>query len=541
MMNEPLFQVTRVPAFAVAPQPARRPHDVVIYATRGGDLHVLDGGKPLSWRDSMFSQYALRYEVHMADYQRTVRLGQSPPPSAEGIYTFDVTLDVGFRVRDPLEVIRRRVVDPLPLLYGHLIHACHEVTGRFSIEQPGLAQAALQQRFMGEEVIEGCLVLYKCRVRLAPERAYYRHHRDRAEALMTIDDRAAEQKLAMAEAGNQINLELLNQQGKLLKADNERSALAGRPMDVRELIAMGIERGELSNRDAIDRMLQLEQLQAAGAAEVQDRFDARVKVLAEQNLLGKAEAASLLNPPAAAVDSRPATPAVARPPAWDDPLPGGPAAPRALIPVYLVLHQSIADHLGAGLQAVLDALAERPDIAAAVRLAVLGYADGVDAPLAMQAVRSGLRLPPFTASAGSRYGAVFERLLDCVPRDTAALKAQAAAVCRPQVMFLSGAQPDDEPAWTVPYGRLVDRGTHPGAPDIIACGVGGVSPATIAGVATRPELAFVAEPGNVGAAVQRFCAFAQRHIIGYGRAILDGEVGPVVAPPDGYRLARELS
>jgi uncharacterized protein YegL len=538
MINEPLFQVSRVPAFAVAPQPARRPHDVVVYATRGGDLHVLDGGKPLRWRDSMFSQYATRFEVHMADYQRTVQLGQSPPPSAEGVYMFDVTLDVGFRVHDPLEVIRRRVADPLPMLFGHLIHVCHGITGRFSIEQPGQAQAALQQRFQQQDVIEGCLLLYKCRVRLAPERAYYRHHRDRAEALMTVDDRAAEQQLALAEAGNQINLELLQQQGKLLKAQHEHAALAGRPMDVRELIAIAMERGELSYQDAIDKMLQVEKMEAAGAADLQNRFDARVKVLAEKDLLGKADAANLLNPPAPRLTGGPATPA--GPSAWDDPLPGSQPPPRALIPVYLVLHQSIAEHLGTGMQALLDALAQRPDIADAVRLTILSYANHVDAPLAMQAVRSGLRLPPLAPSSGARYGSVFERLLDCVPRDTAALKAQAAAVCRPQVVFLGGAQPDDDPAWTAPHRRLVDRNTHPGAPDIIACGVGGVSPATIAGIATRPELAFVAEPGNVGAAVQRFCTFAQQHIVGYGRAILDGEIGPVVAPPDGYRLAREL-
>jgi len=538
MTSEPLFQVSRVPAISALPQPPRRPHDVVVYATRGGDLHLYEGGKPLRWRDQMFSQYAMRYEVNMADYQRTVQLGHSPAPSAEGVYFFDVTLDVGFRVHNPLEVIRRRVVDPLPLLYNHLIHACHRITPRYSIEESRQAQDALDQHFLTQEVIEDCLLLYKCRVRLAPERAYYRHHRDRAEARMTVDDRRAEHELALIDTSNQINLDLVRQQGKLLMAGHERSALAGRPMDVRELIAIGMERGELSYEAAIDKMLQLEQLQAAGVAEEQDRFDARVKVLAEQNLLGKTDAASLLSPPSVPLGSGPAIPAA--PSSWDDPLPGSLPPPRALIPIYLVLQQSIAGYLTPGLQGLLDALAEQPDIAAAVRLTVLGYATEVNPSLAMQAVRTGLRLPPLATSSGARYSAVFERLLDCVPGDAAALKTQAAAVCRPQVMFLGGTQPDDDPAWTAPHGRLVDRSTHPTAPDIIACGVGGISPATIADIATRPELAFVAEPGNVGVAVERFCVFAQQHIIGYGRAILDGAIGPVVAPPDGYRLAREL-
>jgi uncharacterized protein YegL len=514
------------------PEPARRPHVVVAYATRDGDVHLLDDGRPLRWRDQMFSEYHTRYEVDMSDHQRTVQLGSSPPPSVGGVYRFQVTLDIGFRVHDAAAVVRRNVRDALPLVHAHLLDACHRVVARYRVGEADAAQRALAQHFAEPQVIEDCLLLYKCRARVAPDPNWVQHLRAREEAEQANRDRAVRHQLNADDAHRGVAIEAIKQDGRIRARARERDTLAGRPIDVRELVAMAIEQDPSNIKYAIEKLSEVEAAQ-------DQRVGQRISEFADKNLVGKADVAAYIGHSMGQLSGG-AIPAAG----WDDPLPLG-GAPRALIPVYVVIDGSAAldgyaGHLDAGVQALLDALADEPEIADAVRLSVLQYADHVAIPLAMGTVRAGLRLPPLTPYGPARYGVAFRRLLDCVPRDAEALKAQSSRVWRPQVVFFSGDRPADAPAWTEPHRALVDRQAHRAAPDIVACGVGRADPAAIAGVATRPELAFMSADADTAAAIERFCAFVRQHVLGYGRALLDGDLGPLVCAPEGFRLAKEL-
>jgi uncharacterized protein YegL len=212
--------------------------------------------------------------------------------------------------------------------------------------------------------------------------------------------------------------------------------------------------------------------------------------------------------------------------------------PPGLIPVYMVLDESLHDHLPHieyGIRHLYESLIASPEIASVIRLSVLGYADEVDLKQALQLIDPRTPVPRMRPSGPPRYAAAFQRLLECIPRDVQTLKAQNRSVRRPQVLFLTGSQPADGTAWVAVHEKLVDRAVLPVGPDIVAWGVGDVAPGTVLSVASRPEYAFVPVDGDVGWAIRQLAAFVKTHVFRYGRAILDREQGPIILPPPGFR------
>ena len=111
-----------------------------------------------------------------------------------------------------------------------------------------------------------------------------------------------------------------------------------------------------------------------------------------------------------------------------------------------------------------------------------------------------MQLPSLKCRNATSYGAAFNALLQQIPQDVTALKAQHYAVHRPAVFFLSDGQPNDGEGWVRLHAQLTDHAWFPAAPNIIAFGIGAADPATILRVATKPEFAFVsmtgADPGQ---------------------------------------------
>jgi uncharacterized protein YegL len=231
------------------------------------------------------------------------------------------------------------------------------------------------------------------------------------------------------------------------------------------------------------------------------------------------------------------------------PIPAGPTAqPRRLAPVYIVLDESSGvwvQALNAAVTSVCGALAAAPQLAGAVRLSVVGYAGDVTERLALQEVRVGVNPSQVESShlwarGTVRFGAAFEWLLERVPRDIQQLKDQNFMVNRPQVLFLTGAEPTDGVGWHRAHRQLVDRKQTLGAPHIVACGIGQATARTIASIATQTEMAFVACEDELGLAVARFSEFVRAYVLSLGRAALDGGQDTHIRCPDGFRLAHEI-
>jgi uncharacterized protein YegL len=388
--------------------------------------------------------------------------------------------------------------------------------------------------------------------------------------------KSARHGLAVADANRQIQLDEIKQRGRLTAQDRERQALADRPLDMEELIRTHLAREPRDTRMALQLLADMQRARWE-RQEIQDqRVQQMFEFLASRNLLHAVDLVGFRDQVMGQLQSKPgplptaggSSPSSPIGTEWDEPLPmvgaastrsvpvstvadgsliGPPSGPPPrqspdVLPVYVVIDQSVAlegcvTELNAGVNSLCDALIRAPEVADIVRLSVFGYADDVAVALALAVVRDGIERLPLSTHGQAHYAAAFERLLQCIPRDIEQLKAQQSNVRRPQVLFLSGAQPADESHWGRVYRQLVDRDQHRYAPDIVACGVGAARAETIVRIATRQELAFVADNGQLARSVEQYFSFVARQVISYGRSVLDGGLGPLVSPPDGFRPA----
>jgi uncharacterized protein YegL len=216
-----------------------------------------------------------------------------------------------------------------------------------------------------------------------------------------------------------------------------------------------------------------------------------------------------------------------------------------LLPVYVLADESAsmtdyAGELNDGLISLCEALRSEPMIASKVRLSVLGFSDNVAVRMALVDLRYQEGLPGLVIRSTTNYQAVFQDLLDRIPRDIRTLKGDGYLVHRPAVFFLSDGQPNNA-NWYQPHQLLTDKRTTPTAPNIIACGVGSVLPDTILQVATKEEFAFVSVPGvDIGRAIAKFFVALTASIVQSGRSLTSGNPELVVEKPEGFRMAIDV-
>lgn len=217
-----------------------------------------------------------------------------------------------------------------------------------------------------------------------------------------------------------------------------------------------------------------------------------------------------------------------------------------LLPVYVVADESFsmnpyAGELNSGMASLYEILRSEPMVAAKVRLTVLGFSDKVNVRMPLADVRGGQSLPQLIIQGGTNYHAVFQDLLERIPRDIATLKTGGYLVHRPAVFFLSDGQPSS-PKWRNPHSRLTDRSVTPAGPNIIACGIGAeVKPETILQVATQRDFAFVSVRGaDLGGAIAEFFIALTTSVVQSGRSLTSPHPELIVEKPEGFRMAIDV-
>jgi uncharacterized protein YegL len=180
-------------------------------------------------------------------------------------------------------------------------------------------------------------------------------------------------------------------------------------------------------------------------------------------------------------------------------------------------------------------------IAAKVRLSVLGFSDNVIVRMTLADLRNEEPLPQLTIRGGTNYQAAFQDLLARIPQDIGVLKGNGYLVHRPAVFFLSDGQPANS-KWHKPHQQLTDKSVTPGAPNIIACGVGGeVQPQTIVQVATRPDFAFISKAGSdIGSSIAKFFIALTASVVQSGRSLNSPNPELVVERPEGFTMAIDV-
>jgi uncharacterized protein YegL len=226
--------------------------------------------------------------------------------------------------------------------------------------------------------------------------------------------------------------------------------------------------------------------------------------------------------------------------------PGTRAQAPAVVPVYLIVDESATggtyfQALDEGLRGLLASLAGQPQVLAAVRLAVIGYAHDVAARMPVSAVTADTMQPQLIPRPGASLASVFAYLHSHIPRDMDRLKSRHRVV-RPTAYLLCATVPDPEPGWETQLAQILDRTTFPYAPNIVACGIDAMSAEALQAIAARPRChAFAADPRlGVREAIRHYTVFVQREIAAQVHAQISGKNEVSITPPARFHALRGL-
>lgn len=566
---------------------AAKPYVAVVYADLSGHLQYFPD-RTLTRTEVLTRRYRTRYEVDLSDHRRKAQLDQSPLPSKGDAYFFRSYVDIGFRVTDPLAVVRRNVTDALPVVYGYLVREFWPVTRTFDISQAPQAEAALNTMFLHPVVLEEGITIYQCSVRLLPDQAAQEHLRTIAAANRSVVAGDAQHQAKLAAARHEHELSGLQQQARLAAESREHEAMVGRPIDIPGLIQAHLAKHPDETPYALEMLTRHEEAQATR----QDLNDKRsmdlFRYMMEQGILQSADLHFLRNQAVGrvegitaptpqqipAVPPRQLTPTAgsgdypASSVSWETPLPTGampaaitespetetlvpgqdaiiaPADAQLVFPVYIIVDESPDDHayfetLNRTIRSLPADLAAHTEVINAMRLAVVGYASEVDPRMPLNPVSEGSFVPELTPHSGNRLGVVFEYLRGRISEDVDRNKVAGRTVGRPVIYLLCASTPADNPGWRTHYDNLTDRTGFPAAPNIVACGIGDTDPSVIKAITARPQSAgWVADPAMpVSEAAARYAVFVRRSIADLGRAHISGSPDAVWEAPDGFRPA----
>lgn len=232
----PLILLTEpVPRGQLTPVKASRPSVAVVYATAGGELAWFDG-RPLSWSQQFFSKYRTRFEVDVSDHRRTARLASWPLPSSDQVHRFEATVDVGFRVSDPVEVVRRNIPDALVVVYGHLADVLRRFARGFAIDEAARAEAWINQQTAPEMVLPEGITIYRCVVELHPDSAARGYVESLTKARRDLHLGTTQHTAAVAEARHLSTIADMELRAKLAREQAEQEAALAREAERRRVL-----------------------------------------------------------------------------------------------------------------------------------------------------------------------------------------------------------------------------------------------------------------------------------------------------------------
>ncbi len=561
--SEPVKRVTLTPGLG------RGPSVAVVYATRDGDLEVLDGGKPMRWSDQLLTRYRMRYEIDISDHHTTVEFKDNTAlPTHADVYHFHATVSASFRVTDPAEVVRRNVTDAIPLVHGHLLGVCRPITRMFTIEEAESAEAEIHSRFRRDILIQGGITLYAVEVRLSLDEAGRKFLHEVEQAARDERIKAAQHVVNVNDVNRKGQIDVLTQAGDHLLQDRERLVLESMSLeDPAALIRLHLQRNPGDTAGAAKMAAELEAQRMKHETAETDRWQNVLSTMASSGLLQPTDLDPLRDailgrlsgsagtlrvgatagtpvrqtppaqgtsppPPAIGWDdpltpSAPAVPAQASEPAVTPPAPAAPQGPRgepaSCLPVYVVIDESadaasLLDDLNTAVEDLFEALRNQHDAAAALRIAVFGFAETVKMRVPLGTVAEAPKVGKLTTRGRADYATLFTYLDDVLRDDQAMLEADRRSVLPGLVLILGAAELEGGGSWTEPHRRFVCRR---GAPEVLAFGFGAAQKG-IDDVATYPEGAFRSGDMDAVEAAAHFGAFLTRYVAECGRAAHDG-------------------
>ncbi|MFD6276228.1 hypothetical protein ACFWFI_11760 [Streptomyces sp. NPDC060209] len=567
----------------LATLPGLPPNFAVVYALKTGGWEV-ESPRHLTTAGRLQNRYKLCYVVNLGDHRRTAKLTRMPLTCKDQAHRFEATIDVGFRVHDPVAVVRSNLPDALSAVYPYLISRIRPHAAQFAIEDAFEAQTRINGALTLPMPLPEGVTLYYCDVQLEPDEAAREFIRVRKKAGRDSEVGSLQHRAAIGNTHHREAVKDIEQGARLERDKRERAALASVRLDFRGLVLEHLAKHPNDTEKSMELLMRLEESRHRRAVDQEERQVEMVRYMIDKGIVREVDLPGLrdgvLGPsvnvfsgvlppgtgaptpelPAAPVQLPPApqAPQAPRtPPPWGGTRPDGshrsgdaPSAAPASSPegrpttagrlaqVYVVLDTSPAaagcvTGLSDALRSLQTVLGDSPEVASAVRLSVLTFSGTADVHMPLAQVSGQTVVPDLRAGNGCRYEPVFRRLLELVPLETERLKQQASRVSRPIVFFLAVGDPEDDGAWQAAHQELM---RHRYRPDIVACGIGATDRRTVAQIAGRTEFAVAADAGaGLAESVAQFSMLLRNTVLHLGRSAASGSSELLLERPQGLR------
>src|SRR5215211_1529393 len=236
-------------------RPSGRANVAVLHVTPNGTIITPQGRT--THRLRMLLRLCQRYEVDMHDHLRTVELHTDPLPARGDTYCFETRLDVGFRVTDPVEVLRRNIVDGCTVVYQYLSTLLRPVTRQFSIEEVDRAEEEINRLFRREVPLDEGLTIFRCMARLTPDASARAYLAAQTEAVRRQRVGHLEHELAVAAAESDVLVKRIGHRAELDRRAEALACLGARPMDPYQVLLMHLAEHPDGTAGAAELMLKV--------------------------------------------------------------------------------------------------------------------------------------------------------------------------------------------------------------------------------------------------------------------------------------------
>ncbi len=482
------------------------PRRALVWADKDGDVHGFATGTKPTLSDYVRLRVRRRYEVDRSEHRERLLLHL---PAEGELDHFDVIAAIGFKVGDPVEIVKRNLGDVLTLIRDHLSSTLRPKTRQFRIDKSPDAEVAVNSElastaFTGK--FDPAIKIVSCWATVKPDAAY----------------RGPVGAKAKAEHERVVNR--IQNSAKIDTHVRMVNDLRGRQLNPRQLIGYYLQHNPSDGEKALRLLIEYEEAQQARLDTQNRRWHDLFRFMVEKELVTVAHVDDLRNKVMTLIHTPPA-----------------PVKTDVVLPVYLVVDESGAIDLGllnAGIGDLFNGLLAEPEAAAPVRLAVLGLAGTVETRLSPTAITEANQPPTFVRRSGMGYLAAMTFLREQLPGQLGRLWSQGFAAHRPVVFFLTATRPDG-PDWWDERDRLVNREDNWYAPHIVVYAIAeGQTPGTwdphVDRLATQAEFGFVTNDRRSTAVPNAFSAL-RRSIVSSGRALADNRIRMVVVKPDGFR------
>ncbi|MFC9944883.1 vWA domain-containing protein [Streptomyces pratensis] len=561
-----------VPRAQLADLPGLPPNFAVVYPMDGGGWEV-ESQRHRTMTQRWLTKNKLCYVVDLGDHRRTAKLTRTPLTCKDQAHRFEATIDVGFRVHDPVAVVRSNLPDVLSAVYPYLISKIRPHAAQFAIDEAFEAQARINGSLVLPMPLSEGMTLYYCDVQLEPDEAAREFIRSRTKAGRASEMGRLQHHAVLGNTRHQEAVKDIEQEARIARDRRERAALSSVQLDFRGLILEHLAKHPDDTEKSMELLLRWDEGRQLRALDQEQRQVEMVRYMIDKGIVREVDVPGLregvlgpstvafggMLPPGSGEPAQPApasahthppaaqpSPAAGRPPTPPPPpappwggtrpdsaqAPGGspsaaPSDSRAVVglaPVYVVLDTSSAaagcvTELRDALRSLQTVLANSPDVTTAVRLSVLTFSGTSDVRLPLTQISWQTGIPDLLTGDGCRYEPVFRRLLELVPLETERLKQQAR-VNRPTVFFLAVGDPEDGGEWQAAHQELM---RHRYRPNIVACGIGATDRRTVARIASPSEFAVAADArAGLAESVAQFSMLLQNTVLHLGRSAVAG-------------------